>query len=264
MVLTSRATSPWQIVLSQGLLFSIGGIMLNFVSVSVCGEWFDVKKGTAMGIIWLGWRVGGLGLPLICQTLLNNRGYEATMIWLISPSLVLLLPSILTFRGRYPASAAEVRPIKPRGSTLKAIANPHILFYLIVTVLFSLVANIPTIFLSRYGADLKISIPGQAYVLSLRLFSTMAVGYVSGLLSDKGRHQRLMGLSAISTSLVHILWGLVKDEYMLYVYAIAVGMTSGGISNDYHCRTNTDNQQVTITAYLESSRSWLVMMTSTT
>jgi MCP family monocarboxylic acid transporter-like MFS transporter 10 len=80
-LLTSQATTPWQIVLSQGLLFCIGGIMLNFVHVSIFAEWFEAKKSTAMGIIWLGWRVGGLSLPLVCQWLLDNKGYNQTMMW---------------------------------------------------------------------------------------------------------------------------------------------------------------------------------------
>ncbi len=232
-LLTSQATTPWQIVLSQGLLFSVGGIMLNFVHVSIFAEWFDAKKSTAMGIIWLGWRVGGLSLPLMCQWLLDNKGYDQTMMWLLPATITLLLPCIWTFRGRYPLSDADVRPIKPRGSPLQALRNPHILFYLIVTVLFSLIANIPTIFLSRYAADLGISTSNQAAVLVVRLLSTMGVVYIFGFLSDAGMHQQLMGISAITTSLANILWGFAKDGYMLYLYAIFVGFASGGKPN-YH------------------------------
>lgn len=65
MVMASCASFAWQIVFSQGLMFGVGGIMLNFVHVSVFSEWFDKKQGQAMGIIWLGYRVGaGSCLPI--------------------------------------------------------------------------------------------------------------------------------------------------------------------------------------------------------
>lgn len=202
--------------------------MLNFVHVSIFAEWFEAKKSTAMGIIWLGWRFGGLSLPLICQWLLDNQGYSQTMMWLLPAAITLLAPCIITFRGRYPLSSAIVRPVRPKGSTLSALLNPHILFYLIVTVLFSLIANIPTIFLSRYAADLGINTSNQAGVLAVRLLCTMGVVYAFGFLSDAGMHQRLMGISAITTSLANIFWGFVKDGYMLYLYAAFVGFASGG------------------------------------
>ncbi|KAK3176619.1 hypothetical protein OEA41_007942 [Lepraria neglecta] len=60
LLLASCAAEAWQIVLTQGILYGIGGIFLNFVHVSIFSEWFDKKKGQAMGLIWLGYRVGGL------------------------------------------------------------------------------------------------------------------------------------------------------------------------------------------------------------
>jgi MFS family permease len=100
--LASSATTDWQIVLTQCLLFGVGGIMLNFVHVSIFSEWFDKQKVQAMSFIWQGWRLGSLGFPLICQWLLGTLGYEATLQWLLAFMVPLLLPAILVFRGRYP------------------------------------------------------------------------------------------------------------------------------------------------------------------
>lgn len=225
----SWAETPWQIVLTQGLMFSIGGIMLNFVHVSIFAEWFNAHRSTAMGYIWLGWRVGGLGFPLICQSLLKNQGFEQTMLVLIAPILALLSPCVFTFRGRYPISQAQVPESKPWGSNLKVLRSRHILFYLLVTVLFSSVANVPTIFMPRFATDLDISGYNQAVASCLRILSAMFVVYLFGSLSDAGHHQKLMAASAITTSLVHLAWGFVKNSHHLYVYALAVGLASGGL-----------------------------------
>ncbi|KAK3708286.1 hypothetical protein LTR37_011551 [Vermiconidia calcicola] len=52
MTMASYATDAWQIVLSQGLMFGCGGIMLNFVHVSIFVEWFtEEKQPRAMSMI---------------------------------------------------------------------------------------------------------------------------------------------------------------------------------------------------------------------
>ena len=38
LILASLATEAWQIVLTQGILYGIGGIFLNFVHVSIYSE----------------------------------------------------------------------------------------------------------------------------------------------------------------------------------------------------------------------------------
>ena len=227
--LASSATTAWQIVLTQGVLFGIGGIMLNFVHVSLCSEWFVKKKGKAMGIIWLGWRVGGLGFPPICQWLLEKHGYEQTLRVLIAPMVTLLLPCILAFRGRFPSAEVQTPAAQPKIGRFTALGKPNILFYLFVALLFSFVINVPTLFITRYGADLGLQRSDQAWAFSLRILSSMSGIYLFGFLSDHGLHHCLLIASAFATSLVHFLvWGFVKSREGLFIYAILIGCASGG------------------------------------
>ena len=230
--LASCATTASQVVLTQGVMFGVGGIMLNFVHVSIFSEWFIQKKGKAMGIIWLGWRVGSLAFPLICQWLLNTRGYEETLRVLIAPMLALILPSMVTFRGRYPTASVESMAARPRMSKIAALRSPNVMFYLLVALLFSSIANVPTMFITRYGVDLNLDSSHQALALTLRILSSMLSMYVFGLLSDRGFYQQSMIASAVSSGLVYFLvWGFAKTTFGLYGYAIAIGLTGGGISN---------------------------------
>ncbi|KAJ9668398.1 hypothetical protein H2201_001446 [Coniosporium apollinis] len=73
MFFASFADTVWQIVLSQGVLFGIGGVMLNFVHVSIFSEWFENKKSKAMAIIWLGWGVGSLAFPVVLWGFVKTR-----------------------------------------------------------------------------------------------------------------------------------------------------------------------------------------------
>ena len=229
LVLASYAKEAWQIVLTQGILYGIGGILLNFVHVSIFSEWFDKKQSKAMSIIWLGYRVGGLAFPLICQWLLDQHGYEKTLRVLLAPMLALLLPAVVLFRGRYPASTIVSKPLQPPMSKLAALKNPKVAFYLTVTLLFAFVTNVPMMFIARFSADVKIESSDQALALSLVFGSNIVGTYIIGQLSDKGFNEGLMGASAILASLIHfLLWGLAKTKAAIFAYAVCIGLTSGG------------------------------------
>jgi MFS family permease len=226
--LASCSTSAAQLVLTQGVLFGIGAIMLNFVHHCIFWEWFDKRRGEAMGIIWLGWRVGGLGFPYICQWLLESQGYEATLRTLVAPVLALLLPTIVTFRGRF--ADTSVPPVSTRKiSRFRAISTPTVLFYLVVILLFSMVVNAPTTFLIPYAADIGLDSSDQALVYSVRMLGTMIGMYFSGRYIDSGDYPRVISASAIVTSILHfLLWGYARTRTSLFIYSMAVSMTSGG------------------------------------
>ena len=229
LILASCAREAWQIVLMQGLLYGVGGICLNFVHVSIFSEWFDKKKGQAMGVIWLGYRVGGLGFPPVCQWLLEKHGFEKTLRVLIAPMLALLLPCIVLFRGRYSAAAVVSKPTQPAISKMEALRTPSVLFYLVASVLFGFVTNVPMMFITKFSADLGLNASDRAWALSMVFASNMLGTYAFGRLSDKGFHQWLMGLSAVSASCIHfVLWGLVKTKSGIFAYALCIGLASGG------------------------------------
>ena len=235
--LASCANAPWQILLCQGILYGIGGILLNFVHVSIFSEWFEKKKGKAMGIIWLGWRVGGLAFPPICQWLLDIHGYAETLRVLIAPMLALLAPSVILFRGRFATASVVASSARPRVSKRKALESPQVFFYLFVSTLSSLTTNIPIMFIAPFGTDIGVQASDQALALSLRVLTCMIGTYVFGWLSDRGYYRSLMAGSAICTGLVHLLvLGFVKDKVGLFLYAIAIGIANGG--EPWHLPTN--------------------------
>lgn len=229
LILASYAHKAWQIVMTQGIFYGIGGVFLNFVHVSIFSEWFDKKQSQAMSIIWLGYRVGGLAFPLVCQWLLDQHGYGKTLRVLLAPMLALLLPTIVLFRGRYPASTVVSKPVQPPMSKLATLKSPKVAFYLIVALLFAFVTNVPMMFITKFSADVNLDTSDQALALSLVFGSNVIGTYIIGQLSDKGFNEGLMGASAVLASLIHfLLWGLAKSKVMVFIYAVCIGLTSGG------------------------------------
>jgi MFS family permease len=229
LALASFATSDWQIVLLQGVVFGIGGILMNYVHVSIFPEWFDKKKGQAMGIIWTGWRLGPLVFPLICQWLLNQHGFAKTLRVLIAPMLALLLPAVVLLRGRYHSATIISKAANPPVSKLQALRAPNVLFYLFSACLFYFVVNIPKMFVTTFAADVGLKGSDQAVTLSLLVLSDALGTYVLGWLSDSVFHEGLTASIAVSTSLSHVFGlGFAKSKLGVFLYAIAVGLASGG------------------------------------
>ena len=253
LVLASYAREAWQIVLTQGILYGIGGIFLNFVHVSIFSEWFDKKRSQAMSIIWLGYRVGGLAFPLISQWLLDQHGYETTLRVLLAPMLALLLPTVVLFRGRYPASTIVSKPVQPPVSKLATLRNPSVAFYLLVALLFAFVTNVPMMFITKFAADIEMYTFDQALALSLVFGSNLVGTYIIGQLSDRGFIEWLMGGSAVLASLIHFLvWGLAKTKISVFIYAICIGLTNGGKYSSSRT-TKANERKVFITVFSRSS-----------
>jgi hypothetical protein len=60
LVASSFSTQVWHLILTQGILYAIGGSLLYAPTMFYLDEWFILRKGLAFGIMWAG--VGVVGL----------------------------------------------------------------------------------------------------------------------------------------------------------------------------------------------------------
>lgn len=54
LIASSFSTQVWHLILTQGVLYAIGGSLLYSPTVFYLNEWFFKKKGLAFGIMWAG------------------------------------------------------------------------------------------------------------------------------------------------------------------------------------------------------------------
>ena len=98
--------------------------------------------------------------------------------------------------------------------------------------MFSLVANVPMMFITKYGADLGMKASDCAFALSLVFAGSIISTYVSGWSSDRGFSQGMMGCSAVATSTIHVIvWGFSKTRIAVFTYSLAIGIVGGGKLN---------------------------------
>lgn len=72
--LSSFATSVWHLILTQGVLYAIGGVFLYYPIYIFIDQWFVRRKGFAYGIMWAGSGCGGLSGPLVMNWGLSRYG----------------------------------------------------------------------------------------------------------------------------------------------------------------------------------------------
>lgn len=71
------------LLVTQGVLYAIGGNALVMPSINYINEWFVRRRGLALGIAIAGDGTGGVVMPLILQALLSKVGLR----WVSRPSL---------------------------------------------------------------------------------------------------------------------------------------------------------------------------------
>jgi MFS family permease len=72
--LSSFATTVWHLILTQGVLYAIGGGLLYYPVFIFIDEWFIRRKGFAYGVMFAGSGSGGLLGPLLLDWGLRTHG----------------------------------------------------------------------------------------------------------------------------------------------------------------------------------------------
>ncbi len=111
MGLMSTYTSVWQWYVS-GALYGIGGAFVFVVAATVLIEnWFDKKRGLALGITQCCSGIGGAIFPIVGTMLINQVGWRSTYLILAVVAAVLVLPwTMFVFKYK-----PEDKGLKPYG-----------------------------------------------------------------------------------------------------------------------------------------------------
>ncbi|PWN50848.1 MFS general substrate transporter [Violaceomyces palustris] len=223
----------WQFVLVHGIIFGIGGSMIFLPSLTIVNQYFDKKRGQAMGVIIGAASLGGVVWPLILQSLFDSKlGFQ----W--GTRLASLI--LATFLG---LGCLTMKPLLPPKKTtswkgylsiFKGDAN-YVLFVLGVTFLwinfFTPYFYIPSI-ASRYGFGKGGVLGGisPSNCVTVMNASSFFGRILSGPISDRvGRLNVLILSSIFSTLILFTGFTTVGDPAGVLIIAILYGITSGAM-----------------------------------
>ncbi|KAB8293952.1 hypothetical protein EYC80_009424 [Monilinia laxa] len=228
LVAASFATEMWHLIVTQGVLYAVGGSLLYSPTMFYLDQWFVKRKGLALGVMWSGVGTSGLIFPFLLSCLVDRYGFRSTLrIWAVIMFL-LCCPLVYYIKPRTPATCSSKPPSKPSYAFL---GSPIFWFLQVANILSSLGFFSPSLYLSSYSASLSFSsIVGTTLIALLNSFSV--IGAISlGYLSDITHITTVVLLSsALSGLSVFFLWGISTSLPSLIFFSVIYGIFAGGWS----------------------------------
>lgn len=219
LLLTSFATSIWQVYLSYGLTVGLGVSCAFVPSVATVGQWFGRRRGLAIGVAVAGTGIGSLVLAPLSRALIDASGWRDAMRVLALLSMLALLVAGATIK---PRTRARPNPsARPREHDR------------VFALLFwgSLIASygywVPFVHIVPYAEDRGIPTAAAAALVGVMGIANTLGRVVMGALADRiGRH-RMMQLSAAALTAALLAWPLAGDWGGLLTFGLAYGSFAG-------------------------------------
>lgn len=226
------------IALVFGLLRFLGQGSIMLACVNLVSQWFDRRRGFALGIMSLGFPLSMALHPPICQWMIDDIGWRSSWLWLSISTLILFLPFVILFIHNRPEQLG-LRPdgdicqktslnVEVWGLTRKeAVRSPA--FYIIASGLFSLSMLVTTLhvffksILTEHGIE-----PQTATMMFTVSGITAAVSMpIVGHMLDKFPTERMFcgGLIVMVASLVSVTY--VDGLFSAVVFALIFGLNNG-------------------------------------
>ncbi|KAL2075335.1 hypothetical protein VTL71DRAFT_278 [Oculimacula yallundae] len=225
--LASISTTVWQLLLTQGLLYGVGSSLLYFPILSSAPEYFNERRGSAMGFILSGAGVGGLIFSPLVRVLLSHIGPRWTLRALSLIVLVISLPIAVS------ASPSRFLGHRPTHVDLKMATKPTFLLSVCAGFLQAGGNGLPLTFLAEYSVALGYTAAFGANLLAVNN-AVNAVGRIlTGWIGDRvGRQNTLCSMCLLCVAAVAGLWlGSVGDggkQSLWLAFVVIYGMAGGG------------------------------------
>ena len=246
LLLTSQANSVWQLLISYGLLLSLGTGAIYAVVNSTASRWFDKKRGFVLGITTSGGGFGAIVMAPFATYLISNFGWRTAFIvmgliaWLVISSMCLILKKDPGDMGLLPdgvkSEAAQPGPQKKEikaqltgPSLLQASRTSNFWFLGLIWLLLSLDVHLVFVHVVSYAVDMGNSLMDAAIILTLIGGTTIPGRLLVGRVSDTiGRKAPAIACAVLQVgALLWLMWA--QELWKLYVFAIAFGFLWGGL-----------------------------------
>ncbi|KAK3066206.1 hypothetical protein LTS18_001909, partial [Coniosporium uncinatum] len=177
-ILAGFSTRIWHLLLTQGLLYGVGSSMLYFPILSVAPEYFDSRRGAAMGVILSGAGLGGLALAPIIRVLLDSVGVRWTLRALGLLNLVIGLPIA------WSASPSRSSTRRPTLVNINIAKKPAFMLQVLAALLQASGNFVPLTFLPEFSVALGYTAAFGALLLSVNNGVNSASRILMGFIAD--------------------------------------------------------------------------------
>lgn len=229
-VAASFATQVSHLILTQGVLYAIGGVMIYCPTIVFLDEWFVRRKGLAFGMMWAGTGVSGIVLPFIMSALLARFSFQTTLRAYAVALVLLALPLLYFVRPRLPLAQTSLQRRLDLGFLRTSI------FWVPQTcnIIQGLGYFIPNIYLPTYAKSQGMTGTEGTLMLALVNMGVVFGAIWAGALTDRMHVSSVMAICSMGAALaVFVFWGLSVSLPMLCLFSLLYGLTAGGYSATY-------------------------------
>ena len=246
LLITSQATSLWQIYLSYSLLMAIGTSAAMPAMVAVVSRWFDRKRGFALGIATSGAGLGTLVVAPSAAYLISNLGWRMSftvlglIIGVVVVSLAMFLKRDPGEIGARPDGAVLVegraKIITGEGNSYSSgLSMPEVLrtrsFWLMwmVMLLFGVYINLIMTHVVPYATDVGITVIEASTILSVASGVHIAFRFLIGRASDT-INRKIPGMVGAILGGGILIWLIGSHSlWMFYLFAVIFGLAWAGV-----------------------------------
>ncbi|MCJ1439681.1 MAG: hypothetical protein MMC23_000161 [Stictis urceolatum] len=223
MMLTSIATTYWQVFLAQGVLIGSGASLLFLPCISNLQQYFCRKKGLATGMASSGNAFGGVLFPLLFRSLNARVGPAWTTRTMAFVILVFSLPPLLTMRSL--TICVQPRHL-PHPSSLPRDRGFQALCFSVAFIYAGSYA--PYFYLPTYAVT-ELHLPSSLgfYLIAFANASSLIGRIVPAALGDRLGMLNMHLAAGLSTVIFAFSWIAVRDERGLIAFSVLYGVTSG-------------------------------------
>ncbi|KAM6481468.1 major facilitator superfamily domain-containing protein [Trichoderma sp. SZMC 28011] len=231
LALSSFAQTVWHLILTQGVLFAIGGSICYGPCILYMDEWFVKRKGIAFGTMWAGTGLGGFAIPLLLEFLLGRYGLRTTLrIWAVA-LFVLTIPVVYFIKPRLPVSVkSNYKPFK-----LGFLLDRSFLMYQAANIVEALGFFMPGLYLPSYASSILGSeaFPAALTILAVNVASVFGC-IAMGVFVDRFHPTTCIMISTVGTVIgTFLLWGFATNMAVLYVFCVIYGFFAGSYTSTW-------------------------------
>lgn len=230
LIIASFAHEVWQLSLTQGVLFGIGGSMAYLPPIVHAPPYFNTNRSIAMGLLFSGTGAGGLALAPLTRYLLSKFGWRWALRICGMISLTSLFPiSFLVHpHPAYSDPSSKGFNNVPR-LNFKLMRSTKFVLHMMGALLQSAGYLVPGYFMSSYGQTLAFTYGQGAIFIGVNNAVNALSKIIIGYFADRfGRLNMLVVCCLLSCITVLALWTIPHRSTFLS-FVIFYGIVSGPI-----------------------------------
>ncbi|KAJ4329998.1 hypothetical protein N0V87_010378, partial [Didymella glomerata] len=222
--LGSLSTNVSHLVLTQGIIYALGGGLAWTPILFYIEEWWVRRRGFAYGVTMAGLGLSGAILPVILEWLLQNYGFRTTLRVCALSFVALNFPILFFFKPRLPQSQTNL----PFKFDLSFWTCSNFLILQSCNVLQGIGYFLPAIYLPTFARSLGASTIESTVTIILLNAAAFVGSLTMGVAVDKYHVVNCLLVAAMGSSMgVFLLWGFSTSLAPLYVFSIVYGAFAG-------------------------------------